>query len=105
MTFHDLSLRPELLLAVEQLGYTEMTEIQARALPLMLAGRDVAGQAKTGSGKTAAFGLALLQAVDPSLRAVQGLVVCPTRELAAQVAAALRQLACRLPNVRKYNHT
>lgn len=99
MTFDTAGLHPALLRAVAHLGYVEMTAIQARALPPMLSGRDVAGQAKTGSGKTAAFGLALLQRVDPAVRAVQGLVICPTRELAVQVTDALRQLASRLPNV------
>jgi len=99
MTFQSLGLRPVLLQSIEQIGYTEMTPIQARALPPMLAGQDVAGQAETGSGKTAAFGLALLQAIDPALRETQALVVCPTRELADQVAAEIRRLAQRMANV------
>jgi ATP-independent RNA helicase DbpA len=93
MSFSTLSLRPELLQSIEQIGYTVMTPIQAAALPPMLAGRDVAGQAKTGSGKTAAFGLALLNAIDPQHRVTQALVLCPTRELAEQVAGELRRLA------------
>jgi ATP-independent RNA helicase DbpA len=93
MSFTTLPLRPELLEALDQVGYTQMTPIQAAALPPMLAGRDVAGQAKTGSGKTAAFGLALLSAIDPRQRTTQALVLCPTRELAEQVSIELRRLA------------
>jgi len=98
--FASLSLRPELLEAVEQLGFTAMTPIQAKALPPMLGGRDVIGHARTGSGKTAAFGLAALQRLQVTDRAPQVLVLCPTRELADQVADALRQLARKLPNTR-----
>ena len=98
--FSTLSLRPELLHSVEQVGYVEMTPIQEQGLPLMLAGKDVIGQAKTGSGKTAAFGLALLNAIDTSQLVTQALVLCPTRELADQVAAELRRLSQRLPNTR-----
>lgn len=68
------------------LGYLEMTPVQAAALPAILAGKDVRVQAKTGSGKTAAFGLGLLQHVDVALFQTQSLVLCPTRELADQVA-------------------
>jgi ATP-dependent RNA helicase DbpA len=77
-----------------------MTPIQAQSLPHVLAGKDVIAQGKTGSGKTAAFGLGLLSALDIKHNAVQSLVLCPTRELADQVASALRQLARTLPNVK-----
>ena len=100
ITFADLSLRTELLDAVGELGFSEPTPIQAAALPALLQGRDMLGQARTGSGKTAAFGLALLQHIDPSRPHTQALVLCPTRELAEQVADALRQLARRLSNTR-----
>jgi ATP-independent RNA helicase DbpA len=96
--FNTLNLQPALLEALEQLAYVEMTPIQASSLPLMLEGKDVTGQAKTGSGKTAAFGLALLQAVDTALSSTQALVLCPTRELAEQVATELRSLAQRQAN-------
>jgi ATP-independent RNA helicase DbpA len=96
----SLGLRPELLEAVEQAGYHELTPIQAAALPAMLAGQDVIGQAKTGSGKTAAFGLSVLQRLDPAVAATQALVLCPTRELAEQVATELRKLAKRLSHTR-----
>ncbi len=95
-----LPLRPELLEALQQLGYTDLTPIQAQALPAILNDLDVLGQAETGSGKTAAYGLGLLQVLDPSKRDVQSLVLCPTRELADQVAEELRRLAQRLANTR-----
>ena len=98
--FSILGLRPELLQSLEQVGYVEMTPIQAEALPLMLEGADVVGRAKTGSGKTAAFGLAVLQGVDPDHPVTQALVLCPTRELAEQVAGELRRLAQRMANTR-----
>jgi len=86
--------------AVAALDYKEMTEIQAAALPHLLAGKDVVAQAKTGSGKTAAFGLALLARLQPDAAAVQGLVLCPTRELADQVSKELRGLARFIPNIK-----
>ena len=98
--FQTLPLRNELFEALEQVGYAEMTAIQSEALPAMLKGQDVIGQAKTGSGKTAAFGLALLNGIDLDEAAPQALVLCPTRELAEQVAEEIRRLAQRLPNLR-----
>ncbi len=83
-----------------QLGYVEMTPIQSLALPAMLEGRDVLGQAATGTGKTAAFGLALLARITPRGERPGALVLCPTRELAAQVAEELRRLARPLPHTR-----
>ena len=99
-SFHSLSLRPQLLQALDQIGFEEMTQIQQQALPILLKGRDLIGHAKTGSGKTAAFGLALLQRIDPDVNEPQALVLCPTRELAEQVAAEIRRLAQRLANTR-----
>ncbi len=93
-------LAPELLQAVEALGYTEMTEIQADALPPMLGAHDVLAQAKTGSGKTAAFGLALLAQLQSEQARLQSLVLCPTRELADQVSKEIRALARFIPNVK-----
>ncbi|MDN8598719.1 ATP-dependent RNA helicase DbpA [Citrobacter sp. S2-9] len=85
---------------LNELGYLEMTPVQAAALPAILSGRDVRVQAKTGSGKTAAFGLGLLQHIDAGLFQTQSLVLCPTRELADQVAGELRRLARFLPNTK-----
>jgi ATP-dependent RNA helicase DbpA len=99
-TFSSLSLAPAWIENLIQLGYVEMTPIQALALPAMLEGRDVLGQAATGTGKTAAFGLALLSRITPRGERPGALVLCPTRELAAQVAHELRRLARPLPHTR-----
>jgi len=85
---------------LNELGYLTMTPVQAAALPAILAGKDVRVQAKTGSGKTAAFGLGLLQHVDASRFQTQSLILCPTRELADQVASELRRLARFMPNIK-----
>jgi ATP-dependent RNA helicase DbpA len=91
--FERLPLAPATLANLQRLGYTAMTPIQAASLPLALAGHDLIAQARTGSGKTAAFALALLARLDARRFDVQALVLCPTRELADQVAAELRRLA------------
>ncbi len=98
--FSTLPLHDKLLQNLASLGYQHMTPIQAQSLPAILAGKDVIGQAKTGTGKTAAFGLGILQQLDVTLTDVQSLVLCPTRELADQVAKALRQLARTTANVK-----
>ncbi len=98
--FSTLNLKPELLQSLETLGYQSMTPIQAQSLPLILDGKDVIAQAKTGSGKTAAFGLGLLQQLDANRFEVQALVLCPTRELADQVATELRKLARSIGNIK-----
>ena len=89
--FTSLNLRPELVQTVTALGYTEPTPIQSALIPVMLTGADVIGQAQTGTGKTAAFALPILQNLQPNQRHVQALVLAPTRELALQVAEALGQ--------------
>lgn len=100
-SFADLNaLSAEQLSNLQELGYLSMTPIQAAALPAILAGKDVRAQAKTGSGKTAAFGLGLLQRIDAKLFKTQSLVLCPTRELAEQVANELRRLARAIPNLK-----
>ncbi len=98
--FASLALDPTLLPGLDALGYTEMTPIQAQALPAILEGRDLIAQAPTGSGKTAAFGLGLLQKIDATASGPQALVLCPTRELADQVGKALRKLATGVPNLK-----
>ncbi|MGO2535439.1 MAG: DEAD/DEAH box helicase, partial [Brachybacterium tyrofermentans] len=92
-TFDDIDLPAPLRRAVDELGFTVPSAIQARAIPPLLEGKDVIGVAQTGTGKTAAFGLPLLAAVDPTLRQVQALVLAPTRELAMQVADAISSFA------------
>ena len=89
-TFAELGLSETLLEALQHLGYENPTPIQEQAIPELLQGHDVIGQAQTGTGKTAAFGLPLLQYVDPSMNEVQALVLTPTRELCIQVTQALR---------------
>jgi ATP-dependent RNA helicase DeaD len=94
-TFADLGLAPDILEAVHDVGYESPTPIQEQAIPPLLEGLDMMGQAQTGSGKTAAFGLPMLQYVDPSLAELQGLVLTPTRELCIQVTQALRAYGSR----------
>ncbi len=94
-SFADLGLSDAALARVASLGFTTPTDIQSRAVPALLAGSDVVGVAQTGTGKTAAFGLPLLARVDGGVRAVQALVLTPTRELAMQVAGAVAELADR----------
>ncbi len=91
--FKDLGLAPEIQQALDELGYEEPSPIQEKAIPELLSGHDVIGQAQTGTGKTAAFGLPLLQYVDPSDDEVQAVVLTPTRELCIQVTQALRAYA------------
>ncbi len=91
--FSNLKLDSALLANLETLGYTQMTPIQAQSLPHLLSGRDLIARAKTGSGKTVAFGLGVLNLLDQQRFTVQALVLCPTRELADQVARELRRLA------------
>jgi ATP-independent RNA helicase DbpA len=98
--FSSLGLDQALLDNLQGMGFSQMTDIQADSLPAILAGRDVVAQAKTGSGKTAAFGLALLQNLDVKRFRVQALVMCPTRELAEQVALEIRRLGRAVHNIK-----
>jgi ATP-independent RNA helicase DbpA len=91
-TFQQLGLAIELLEVVKELGYTQPTPIQTRSIPLLLQGKDVIGKAQTGSGKTAAFTLPILQNMDLSGRLIQAMLLCPTRELCTQVAREARKL-------------
>jgi ATP-dependent RNA helicase DbpA len=99
-SFSALPLSPAMLANLEQLGYLTMTPIQAASLPIALAGHDLIAQAKTGSGKTAAFALPLLAKIDPRLFSVQALVLCPTRELADQVTQEIRRIARAEDNIK-----
>src|SRR3954463_1138386 len=94
-TFEELGLSAPLLEALQHLGYQEPTPIQEQTIPLLLAGDDVIGQAQTGTGKTAAFGLPMLEYVDPDDPEVQALVLTPTRELCIQVTQAVRAYGAR----------
>jgi len=99
-SFNELPLSPGMLATLQQLEYLTMTPIQAASLPIALAGHDLIAQAKTGSGKTAAFALALLTRLNPRRFAVQAMVLCPTRELADQVTQEIRRLARSEDNIK-----
>lgn len=99
MDFAALPLAPPLLQVLEELEFKTATPIQAQSIPVLLQGQDLVGQAQTGSGKTAAFALPILQRVRLGNRRLQALVLCPTRELCAQVAGEIRRLARRLPGL------
>ncbi|MDB1652706.1 DEAD/DEAH box helicase [Enterococcus durans] len=92
MKFKELELSPELLKSVERAGFEEATPIQSETIPLALSGKDVIGQAQTGTGKTAAFGLPMLEKIDTNRNELQGLVISPTRELAIQTQEELYRL-------------
>ncbi len=98
--FSSADISAPLLQSIEALGYTEMTPIQAQSIPFILAGDDIIAKAKTGSGKTVAFGIGLLSKLDVNLYETQALVLCPTRELADQVSKAIRSLASFIPNIK-----
>ncbi|MEM5325937.1 ATP-dependent RNA helicase DbpA [Paraburkholderia sp. JHI2823] len=98
--FSELPLAPAMLENLTRLGYVDMTPIQAASLPIAFAGHDLIAQAKTGSGKTAAFSLALLSRLDARRQDVQAMILCPTRELADQVAQEIRRLARAEENIK-----
>jgi len=98
--FSSLNLPQTQLDALDSLGYKQMTAIQAQSLPHILKGQDLIAQAKTGSGKTAAFGTGLLKQINPRFFGAQALVLCPTRELAEQVGKEIRRLARFIPNIK-----
>jgi ATP-dependent RNA helicase DeaD len=100
-SFRDLGLSPDLLKAVEQMGFEQASPIQAATIPALLAGKDVAGLSRTGSGKTAAFAIPAVECVDPRVRAPQVLILCPTRELAMQVAGEVSKLSAFKPGVKE----
>ena len=91
--FKELHLSKEMQKAITDMGFEEATPIQSQSIPYMLEGKDVIGQAQTGTGKTAAFGIATLERIDPQNRGLQAVILCPTRELAIQVAEELKKLS------------
>ena len=97
--FPALSLAPELLSTIEELGFSTPTAVQSEAIPVLLAGRDIIAQSRTGSGKTLAFALPILERLAMEPRELQAMVLCPTRELSAQVAREFRKLGRRLPGL------
>ena len=99
-SFKSISLHAALQTALERLNFTSMTPIQHESLPVILNGKDIIAQASTGSGKTLAFALGILQNVNPRFFAAQSLVLCPTRELAEQVATVIRSCASEIGNIK-----
>ena len=93
MKFEEMGLSSEIQKAVKYMGFEEASPIQAQAIPMMMSGADLIGQAQTGTGKTAAFGIPLLEKINPKNKKLQAVVLCPTRELAIQVSEEIRNLA------------
>lgn len=100
MRYEDAGIDQRILRAVKELGFEHMTPIQEQAIPLFMTGRDIIGQAQTGTGKTAAFGIPILQKIDPAVRSLQALILCPTRELAMQAADELRKFARYMDSIK-----
>lgn len=100
LTFDALQLQPETRKALDKMGFSAPTPIQAQTIPIMAEGRDVIAKAPTGTGKTCAFGIPLIEALDTSLVNLQALVICPTRELCVQIADDLRRLIAYRPDIR-----
>lgn len=98
--FEQLEIQQEILKAITDMGFEEATPIQAKSIPVILEGKDIVGQAQTGTGKTASFGIPILQNVNPKSKTLQAIVLCPTRELAIQVADELRKLAKYLHGIK-----
>ncbi|NTV78675.1 MAG: DEAD/DEAH box helicase, partial [Clostridiales bacterium] len=93
LRFDELQVDSKILRSITDMGFEEMTPIQAEAIPAILSGKDVIGQAQTGTGKTAAFGIPMLNKIDMDNKRLQAVILCPTRELAIQVAEEIRKLA------------
>lgn len=100
LRYEEAGIDKRILRAVKELGFEHMTPIQEQAIPLFMTGRDIIGQAQTGTGKTAAFGIPILQKVDPQDRSLQAVILCPTRELAMQAADELRKFAKYMDSVK-----
>lgn len=100
MLYTQLDIPEQIKQAVAQMGFTELTEIQEKAMPIMLSGRDIIAKAPTGTGKTCAFGIPLIMSINPELIAVQGVVLAPTRELAVQISEDLKELCSFYPTLK-----
>ena len=100
MKFEELNLDERILRAVEDMGFEEASPIQASAIPVIMDDRDVVGQAQTGTGKTAAYSIPVLEKIDPDLKKLQAVILCPTRELAVQVAEEIRKLAKYMSDIK-----
>ena len=100
LRFEDMNISNEICRAVLDMGFEEATPIQSQAIPVILEGKDIIGQSQTGTGKTAAFGIPLLERINPEDRRLQALILCPTRELAIQVSEEFRKLLKYKDNIR-----
>ena len=100
MLYSELNCSPEIRQAVARMGFTEMTEIQEKAIPLMMAGHDLIAKAPTGTGKTCAFGIPVIEQIVPENKWPQAVILAPTRELAQQIAGDLTELTHFLPEIR-----
>lgn len=100
MKYNESNVDPKILRSLDEMGFVDMTPIQEMAIPALMEGRDIIGQAQTGTGKTAAFGIPMIEAVDNRCDGIQGLVLCPTRELAIQAAGEIKTMAKYMPWVR-----
>jgi len=98
--FEELNISEPIRKAIVEMGFEEASPIQGKAIPVALEGKDIVGQAQTGTGKTAAFGIPLLEKIDPKVKHLQAVVLCPTRELAIQVADEIRKLALFLHGIK-----
>src|SRR5699024_11033481 len=90
--FDEFDLTDDIQKAIKDMGFEEMSPIQAQSIPMLLEGKDLIGQAQTGTGKTAAFGIPILEKIDPDLNKIQALILCPTRELSIQVSEEISRL-------------
>lgn len=100
LKFSESGICPDILRAVQEMGFENMTPIQEQSIPVLLEGKDIIGQAQTGTGKTAAFAIPMIQSIDPDIRKPQGIILCPTRELAMQAAEEIRRLSKYMHGVR-----
>ncbi|WP_105615685.1 DEAD/DEAH box helicase [Vallitalea okinawensis] len=102
MNFNELNISNEIMTAIEEMGFEKATPIQSKTIPLLLEGKDIIGQSQTGTGKTAAFAIPILEKVDPKLRKPQVLILCPTRELAVQVCAEIRRISKYMHGIKAF---
>src|SRR6187401_407800 len=100
LKFEELNLSKEVQRAIIDMGFEEATPIQSQAIPVILGGKDIIGQAQTGTGKTASFGIPIIEGIDDHLKKVQALVLCPTRELAIQVSEEIGELLKYKKNIK-----
>ncbi len=100
MKFDELQINEKILKAVEDMGFEEASPIQAQSIPVVMEGKDIVGQAQTGTGKTAAYSIPMLEMINPDIKKVQAIVLCPTRELAVQVAEEIRKLAKYMSDIK-----